>query len=101
MHFVTTLDNASTAALKSKHMIRQVIGVMHHLTGMISPAEMMDQGIGMTEYKTGTVDGVMSMDGQVMCNMGQMIGMIASMAVCIKMHVVTGIQAPSICIVSK
>ncbi len=37
---------------------------------------------------------------QVTGNTGQMIDMIASLAVGIKMHVVTGIQAPSICIVS-
>ncbi len=41
------------------------------------------------------------MAGQVIGNIGQMIGMIASLAVGIKMHVVTGIKAPSICIVSK
>ena len=37
---------------------------------------------------------------QVIGNIGQMIGMIASLAVGIKMQVVTGTQAPSICIVS-
>lgn len=94
MHPMTTLKNASTAALESKHMISQVIGVMHHLTGMTGFIVMMDQGVGKTEHKTGMV-------GQVIGIICQIIGMIASLTVGIKMHLVTVIKAPNVCMVSK
>jgi hypothetical protein len=41
------------------------------------------------------------MVGQVIGNIDQMIGVIASLLVGFKMHLVTGMKAPSICMVSK